>query len=84
MSDGPRSKTHRCRPNGSGERSISRPTQPVTEIVVKTPQPIEVDSVLINPDDLHDFFLASGLLACKEALVHEREPIICRRITVRY
>ena len=28
MSDGPRSKTHRCRANGSGERSMRRPNNP--------------------------------------------------------
>ena len=39
-------------------RTLDAPSeQPVTEIVVKTPQPIEVDSVLIHPDDLHDFLL---------------------------
>ena len=30
----------------------------MTEIVVKSPQPIEVNIVLINPHDLHDLLLA--------------------------
>ena len=58
------------------------PQQPITEIVVKTPQPIEVDSVLINPHALHDFVLASGSMPRKEGLVQQREPIIRPRITV--
>ena len=58
------------------------PKQPVTEIVVKPPQPIEVDSVLINPYDLHDFLHPGGAMPRKEALVHEREPIVRPRITV--
>jgi hypothetical protein len=58
-------------------RTLDKPSQqPVTEIVVKTPQPIEVDSALIHPNNLHDFLLAGGLLPRKEALVHERQPII--------
>jgi hypothetical protein len=44
--------------------------------VVKTPEPIEVDSAPINPYDLHDFRLAGGLLPRKEALVHQRQQII--------
>jgi hypothetical protein len=64
-------------------RALDKPCQqPVTEIVVKTPQPIEVDSVLINPHDLHDFLHPGGAMPRKEALVHEREPIVRPRITV--
>jgi hypothetical protein len=50
--------------------------------MVKTPQPIEVDSVLINPHDLHDFLHPGGAMPRKKALVHEREPIVRPRITV--
>jgi hypothetical protein len=64
-------------------RTLNAPSQqPATEIVVKTPQPIEVDSVLINPHDLHDFLLASGSMPREEGLVQKREPIIRPRITV--
>jgi hypothetical protein len=62
-------------------RALDPPTeQPVTEVLVKPPQPIEVDSVLINPHDLHDQFLARARLAEKQQLVSEREPIVrpCR------
>ena len=37
-----------------------------SEIVVKTHQPIEVDSALINPHDLHDFFLAAARCPAKK------------------
>ena len=64
-------------------RTLDAPSQqPVTEIVVKTPQPIEVDGVLIKPHDLHDFVLAGGAMPGKEALVHQREPIVRPRITI--
>jgi hypothetical protein len=64
-------------------RTLDAPSkQPVPEIVVKTPQPIEVDAVLINPHDLHDVRLTNGAMPGKEALVHEREPIVRPRITV--
>ncbi|EUA32871.1 hypothetical protein I553_8973 [Mycobacterium xenopi 4042] len=53
MSSGPRSKTHRCLPKGSGEHSMRRPTT-VAEVMVKTLQPIEVDCVLIDPHHLRD------------------------------
>ncbi|MEE6176631.1 hypothetical protein [Mycobacterium sp. 050134] len=46
------------------------------EIVVETPQRLEVDGVLINPDDLHHFRLAGGTLPGKERLVDKREPVI--------
>jgi hypothetical protein len=49
---------------------------------VKTPQPVEVDGVLINPHDLHDFLLAGGAMARKEGLVQECELIVRPRITV--
>ena len=66
-------------------RTLDAPSeQPVTEIVVKTLQPIEVDRVLINPHDLHDFLQAGGALPRKEALVHKRKPIVRPRITVGY
>jgi hypothetical protein len=64
-------------------RTLDKPCQqPVTEILVKTPQPIEVERVLINPHDLHDFRLAGGVLPREEGLVHEREPIVRPRSTV--
>jgi hypothetical protein len=50
--------------------------------VVKPPQPIEIESVLINPHDLRDFVQAGGALPRKQGVVHEREPIVRRRITV--
>ena len=70
-------------PGERQRRTLDAPSQqPATEIVVKTPQPIEVDRVLINPHDLHDFLLASGAMPSKEGLVQEREPIVRPRITV--
>ncbi len=45
-------------------------------------EPIEVDSVLINPYALHDFLGAGGALPRKQGVVHEREPIVRPRITV--
>ena len=64
-------------------RTLDAPSQqPVTEIAVNTPQPVEVEGVLIKPHDLHDFVLAGGALPRKEALVHQRQPIVRPRITV--
>src|ERR1700722_16946308 len=64
-------------------RTLDEPSQqPETEIVVKTPEPIEVDGVLIKPHDLHDFVLAGGPLPREEALVHQCEPVVRRRITI--
>ena len=58
-------------------RTLDPPTeQTVTEIVVKSPHRIQVDRVLIKPYDLHDFCLAGGLMAFKEGLVHQGEPIV--------
>ncbi|BBY06263.1 hypothetical protein MNVI_15810 [Mycobacterium noviomagense] len=54
----------------------------MTQIVVKTTQPIEIDSVLINPYDLHDFLLAGGAMAIKQGLVQQREPVVRPRVTV--
>ncbi|BBZ13018.1 hypothetical protein MBRA_32130 [Mycobacterium branderi] len=41
------------------------PQQPVTKIAVKTPQPVEVDAVLINPYDFDDYLLAGCPMPCK-------------------
>ena len=43
---------------------------------MKTPQPVPVDGVLIQPHDLHDILLAGGAMPRKEGLIHQREPII--------
>ena len=70
-------------PGERQRRTLDAPSQqPVTEIVVKTPQPIEVDGVLINPHALDDFLLAGGAVPHKQGVVHEREPIVRPRITV--
>ena len=64
-------------------RTLDAPSQqPVTEIAVNTPEAIEVEGVLIQPHDLHDFVLAGGALPGKEALVHQRQPIVRPRITI--
>ena len=64
-------------------RTLDEPSQqPETEIVVKTPEPIEVDGVLIKPHDLHDFLQAGCALPRKEALVYERESIVRPRSIV--
>ena len=66
-------------------RTLDAPSQqPVTEIAVNTPQAIKVDGVLIKPYDLHDFVLAGGAMSGKEALVHQREPIVQPRIAVGF
>jgi len=68
---------------GEQRRTLDAPSQqPVTEIVVKTPQPIEVESMLIDPHDLHDFRLADGAMPGKEALVYQSQPIVRPRLTV--
>jgi hypothetical protein len=64
-------------------RTLDAPSEePVTEVVVKTTQPIKVEGVLVKPDDLHDFRLAGGPVPVEEALVDEREPIVRPRVTV--
>ena len=70
-------------PGERQRRTLDAPSQQtVTEIVVKTPEPIEVDSVLINPHDLHDFLLAGGAMRRRPGLVRRRDPIVRPRITV--
>jgi hypothetical protein len=70
-------------PTERQRRTLDAPCQqPVTEIVVETPQPVEVDSMLVNPHALREFPLAGGAVPRKEALVQQREPIVRPRITV--
>jgi hypothetical protein len=45
-------------------------------------EPIEVDSVLINPHDLHDCPLAGGAMPRKHGVVDEHESIVRPRSTV--
>ena len=64
-------------------RTLDAPSQPpVTEIAMDTPEAFEVEGVLIKPHDLHDFVLPGGALPGKEALVHQRQPIVRPRITI--
>ncbi len=58
-------------------RTLDAPSQqPLAEVVVETPQPIEVDSVLINPHALDNYLLVSGLMSRKHGLVRQRESVI--------
>jgi hypothetical protein len=52
----------------------------VAEIAVKSSQFGEVDSVLINPHALDDEVQTGGAMAGKQALIHQREPIVRPRI----
>jgi hypothetical protein len=53
-------------PGERQRRTLDAPSQqPVTEVVVKTAQPIEVDSVLIKPHALDDLLLAMDALRSK-------------------
>ncbi len=69
---------------GEGQRgTLDAPSQqPMSEIVVKTPQLIEVDSVLINPHELDDQVPADGAMLRKHGVVDEREPIVLPRIVI--
>ena len=49
-----------------------------------TPEPIDVEGMLIKPHNLHDFVLAGCALPRKEALVHQRHPIVRSRTTLGY
>jgi hypothetical protein len=70
-------------PGERQRRTLDAPAQQsAAEIVVKTPQAIKVDGVLINPHGLHDFLLAGGAMARKESLVQECELIVRPRLTV--
>ena len=70
-----------ARPAERQRRALDAPPQqPLTEIVVKTSQLGEVDSVLIDPHALDDEVQTGGAMAGKQALVHQREPIIRPRI----
>lgn len=41
---------------GEEWRTLDAPSQqPLTEVVVKAPDPIQVDGVLVNPDTLDDY-----------------------------
>jgi hypothetical protein len=75
-----------CDPPVSAERqrrTLDTPSQPpATEIAKNTPEAIEVEGMLIKPHDLHDFVLPRGPLPGKEALVHQRQPIVRPRITI--
>ena len=81
MSGGPRSEDPPIPAKRQRRTLDAPPQQAMTEIVLKTPQPIEVEGVLINPHDLHDFLLAGGAMPRKEGLVHQREQIVRLRIT---
>src|SRR3569833_2681943 len=60
-------------------RPLDSPTeQPVSEILVETPQAFEVDGVLIDPDGLHGELLSGGALTQKQQLIGERKPIVKR------
>src|ERR1700682_184446 len=70
-------------PGERQRRTLDPPSQqPVTEIAVKTPQPIEVDRALINPHPLDELPLVPRAQREKRGLIHEREPIVQPRITV--
>src|ERR1700746_3005526 len=65
-------------------RTLNKPSQqPETEIAVKAPQAVEVDSALINPHALSDRPLAGGAHRKKRHLIGECEPVIRPRIAVR-
>jgi hypothetical protein len=64
---------------GEQRRTLDAPSQqPVTEIVVKTPQPIQVDIVLINPHDLYDFLPAADTPPANEAWSTNASRLSCR------
>ena len=64
-------------PRERQRRTLDAPSQQaVTEVVVKTPQPIHVDRVLINPDHLDDALLPDGALAREEGVVEQGEPVV--------
>ena len=55
--------------------------QPVTEILVKAPQRLKVNRMLINPYALHELPQAGGAHRQKRGLIHERQPIVQRCMT---
>jgi hypothetical protein len=62
---------------GEYRRALDAPSQqPLTEIVFKTPHPIEVDRVLINPHDLDDYAPADGAMLREQGVIHDRKPIV--------
>ncbi len=70
-------------PGERQRRTLDAPSQqPVPEIAVETPQPLEVDRVLIKPHDLYDYLLAGGAMPGKQGVVRHSEPIVRPRITV--
>lgn len=68
---------HPTRPGERQRRTFDAPSQqPITEIVVYPPQPIEVNVALIKPYDLDRQVKAGGSMSRKQALVHHCEPIV--------
>jgi hypothetical protein len=55
----------------------------MTEIVVESFEPLEIDRVLIYPYNLHDLLLLDGALSPEKRVVEHREPIIGLRIAIR-
>jgi hypothetical protein len=64
-------------PTERQRRTLDPPSQqPLIQIAMKTPQSVEVYSVLIDRDELHDWLFTSGTQRQKHGLISESKPIV--------
>ena len=54
--------------------------QAVGQIAVEKPHPIEINSVLVDPDDLDDYATADGAVLGEQGVIDYRKSIVRRRI----